>query len=287
MFFRRNRPVIIIIALLIVLLAALIITVGVNRQKQAKTENLAGNVISSVYNGADSASQGAGGFFARLFGRDNTAEENVQLKQRVIQLETENQKLSDVKAENERLKTLLGYTEKYPEYEFAFAEVIARDVDAWQDIFVINAGKNSGIAKDMAVVTADGLAGRVIEAGDNWARVMTVISSENAVSVVVERSREIGIIRGADTYLDGTALCNLYYLPSNTDIVPGDRILTSNQVGVYPNGIAVGEVVEVNIKASTQTYAVLKPYVDFDEIEEVMVIVGGNSDTYEELGEDQ
>lgn len=116
----------------------------------------------------------------------------------------------------------------------------------------------------MSVVCADGLVGRIIEVGANWSKVTAIIDASSEVSVMVERTRDIGVVRGAFSTADDNQL-ELYYLPSGFDLVPGDRIVTSGMSSIFPKSIVVGTVSEVTRRSAegTQSNAIIEPAVDF------------------------
>ena len=93
------------------------------------------------------------------------------------------QAMAEVELENERLSRLLGAQDTYAALDPVYARVIARDAGEWFDTFSINKGTSDGVIVGMAVVSADGLLGKVYEAGLNYAKVISVIDSRSSVAV--------------------------------------------------------------------------------------------------------
>ena len=236
------------------------------------------NAVSSAMEPAVSASYSTAAnireFFRRLFSMRAVDQEYQQLKQRVIELELEHQWAMELQRENESLTGLLGYKERNPEYQYVHAEIIARDPGSWFLEFTINRGSDDGIATDMAVVSKDGLVGRIIEVSDKTSKVLAMIDSRSATASVIERSRDMGIVKGAVSSDSADALVHIYYLPIDADLVPGDKVLTSSQGGIYPKGILIGEVIEVVIQEGKDRYAVVRPAVDFGHLEHLLIITG-------------
>lgn len=233
---------------------------------------------------ASKASDSIIGFFQRIFKTTDADKALEQLSARLAQLEGVAEENEKLRAENERLKELLNYSGVSSDYTFVTAAVIGNSQGIWFDVFTINAGRNKGIQKDMAVVNADGLVGRITEVGATWSKVTSIIDSSTEVSVMVDRTRDIGLTRGTLTAGDDNML-ELYFLASGYDLVPGDVIITNGMGSVYPRGITVGTVTEVARRtegSSADRNAVLQPSVDFGHLEEVMVITG----TGEEEGEE-
>lgn len=125
----------------------------------------------------------------------------------------------------------------------------------------------------MAVVTADGLVGRIYEVGLNYSKVLSIIDSRSSVACVVERTRDNGVMRGKIESGSVDDACNMYYLPANHDVIPGDTVLTSGVDNLYPKGLPVGTVREVSRQTdSTEQYIVISPLADFLHLEEVLVL---------------
>lgn len=238
-------------------------------------ESAVGSVAQPVQTFASNVSNGIVGFFERVFNSTDADKENAQLKLRIAQLEQAEYELEELRLENERLKELLNYAQSNENYEYVTAAVIAKAQGVWFDSFTINAGRTHGIEKDMPVITSAGLVGRVTDVGANWAKVSSIIDSRSTVSVMVERTRDGAMIQGVRES-GSSATLELYYLPSGSDLVPGDIIVTNGLGGVFPKGLAVGTVTEVTRTSdnnSNERNALVQSAVDFNHIEEVMVIV--------------
>ena len=130
----------------------------------------------------------------------------------------------------------------------------------------------NGVDKDMAVVTEKGLVGRVVEAGPNSSKVQLILDPRSSVGTIVQRaeSRVTGIVQGD---MDNPTMPQMVNIPKNADVVEGDVIVTSGFGGVYPKGIIVGLVSSLkNDDGGLLKIGVLKPAVDFQKLEDVMVI---------------
>lgn len=199
--------------------------------------------------------------------RDNQAlrAENEQLRQSSIDT-------TEILAENARLRAMLDYKKTAPQFDFVTAAVVARDPGSWTSVIVINRGTAHGLAKDMPVVTPQGLVGNVVQAYGNTARVQLILDPRSAAGALVQRpeSRVAAIVEGNGARPLSPRMVNL---ARDADILKGDKVVTSGFGGIYPKGLLVGEVVDViNEEGGLLKYAVLKPAVDFDRLEEVFVI---------------
>ncbi len=200
--------------------------------------------------------------------RDNQA-----MREEIENLRRESISNTEIVAENVRLKALLDYRKAAPQFDTVVAAVVARDPAAWTNVIIINRGTAQGVAKDMAVVTPQGLVGSVVQAYNNSAKVQLILDPRSAVGAIVQRpeSRVAAIVEGNPAKPLAPKMINL---ARDADIIKGDKVITSGFGGIYPKGILVGEVTDVvNEEGGLLKYAVLKPAADFDRLEEVAVIL--------------
>lgn len=199
--------------------------------------------------------------------------DNQRLKDENEQLRQANLNVTEIQAENERLRAVLDYKKAAPQFELVVATVIARDPGTWTSTIMINRGHEQGIAKDMPVVTTQGLVGNVVQVYAKTARVQLLLDPRSAVGAIVQRSesRVAAIVEGNGANSFAPRMVNL---SRDADVIKGDKIITSGFGGIYPKGILLGEVTDVvNEEGGLLKYAVLKPAVEFGKLEEVLVIV--------------
>jgi rod shape-determining protein MreC len=268
----NNRPL--VIALVAVMLLALLALLTSGDRTLTFFESAAGTVLQPVQSFASRASDSIISFVESIFNTTDADLENQQLKVYVSQLEQSLNEMESLRQENERLKSLLSFAKSTPDLTYVTGMVIGRSQGIWFDTFTINVGRSQGVEKNMPVVNADGLVGRVSEVGATWCKVIALVDSSTNVSVMVERTRDNGMVRGLLQAGTATDSLELYYLPSDSDLTPGDKIVTSGIGGMYPKGLVVGEVSEVSRSGESASNAIVIPAVDFRHIEEVMVVVG-------------
>jgi rod shape-determining protein MreC len=175
--------------------------------------------------------------------------------------------LREMQQENSRLRKLLDFTSSH-QLQSVIARVIAKDVSSEFRAVRINRGENSGIRKNMAVITEEGVVGRVLRTTKTTADVVTILDLLSAVDSIVERSRARGIVEGMTD-----EVCQLKFVIRTDDIEPGDLLITSGLGGIFPKGIPVGTVSKANRKAYGISQEVeVRPSVDFSRLEEVMVV---------------
>ena len=200
--------------------------------------------------------------------------DNQKLRAENDELRQNNLNVTEIAAENARLKAMLDYKKGVPQFDLVTAAVVGRDPGNWTSTIIINRGTADGVTKDMAVVAPQGLIGSVVTAYANVAKVQLVLDPRSAVGALVQRpeSRVAAIVEGHS----GTPLTpRMVNIARDADIVKGDKLITSGFGGIYPKGLLIGEVIDiVNEEGGLLKYAVLNPAVDFDRLEEVSVIVG-------------
>jgi len=236
-------------------------------------ENAVGSLVTPIQNAVFSATGWVRDKISDLTDAGRLRSEYEQLQVENMQLQYQLSQLQEEARENERLTALLDARSRYDTLEPIYAKVIAKGAGRWFDLFSINRGQLSGVAKGMAVISADGLVGRVYEVGLNYAKVICIINADSAVSCLIERTRDNGIMRGQLSAGSNDDSCRMYYVPSVNDIMPGDSVVSSGLDGVYPKGLVVGTVTEVSRQSDTSDqYLVVRPAADFQHIEEVLVL---------------
>ncbi|MEI6100475.1 MAG: rod shape-determining protein MreC [Eubacteriales bacterium] len=268
--FFRNKPLVVTVILVIIILALLVSTSGM--QDISGGQTVAGGVFIPVqrffYQITDSLSSSV----QKTFNTSDLEKENQDLKDQLSNLKSELSDYDELQKENVRLTKLLDYEQKQVNYKFKVANIVAKDPGIWFDSFTINLGSNDGLSVDMPVVTPDGVIGRVEEVGLNWSKVMTIIDGRSGASSIIDRTRDIGSVRGRMESEPSDPLLDMDLLPMDTDIQVGDNVLTSGVGGIYPKGLTIGQVVEVGTE-SNQKKVVIKSTVDFRNLEEVLVMV--------------
>jgi rod shape-determining protein MreC len=184
----------------------------------------------------------------------------------------DNQVLREDKMELRRLRSLLGFRDiSLDKYQMVGARVIARSPNNWYRNIVIDKGTDSGIRKGMAVISPHGLVGRVASVSRESAHVDLIIHREIAVGAIVQENRETqGIVEG----LGISQNLRMVNIPYYSTIKEGYHIITSGLSESYPKGINIGRVKEVELQPDgILLSALVEPSVDFDKLEEVLVIV--------------
>jgi rod shape-determining protein MreC len=205
----------------------------------------------------------------------SVSKENNALKNALAACREQNNACQETAMANARLRALVGLKEKSP-YQMSAAEVIAKDPSPWYKTVVINKGTDDGVAAGFPVVVPEGVAGYVVSAGKNNAKVLLIIDRNSAVDALVQRTRARGLVQGmAGGVAGGVAggLCRFDYALRKLDIRVGDTVVTSGFDGIYPKGFRIGSISKiVRRNAGLFQEVEVTPYADFTKIEEVMIL---------------
>lgn len=200
--------------------------------------------------------------------------ENEELKEKNTKLANELIEYESLKDEVERLREALNFTESKNNYNYVGVNIIGYSGTSLSDGYIIDKGSNDGIAKNMVVVSSKGLVGKVTKVSSNFAIVQSILNENIAVAVIDQQTREaVGVLQGLSDKKDNN-MPVVYNLPINSDVKEGDIIITSGLGKIYPKEIPVGTIVSVeedNVKVMKS--AVVEPFVNFNELEELFVVI--------------
>ncbi|MBN1047594.1 rod shape-determining protein MreC [Clostridium botulinum] len=269
--FLKNKLAVTIIVLSVAFLGLIVYTV--KRDNKTVIENGASNALKPaqtlIYKATNRVKETLDFFLNFSEVKDQSKKltvENEELKSKLIQY-------SDLEEENERLRSIVNFAEQNNNYNYIGCDIIGYSGGNFLDGYIVNKGENEGIKKGMVVMAAQGLVGQVTSVGSNWSIVQSLINENIAVSVMVESTREsTGYLKG---YKDNKNrnLAKVYNLPIDSEVKEGDVIITSGVGMIYPKEIKIGEVTHVEEdKIKVMKSAVVKPYVDFNKLEELFIV---------------
>lgn len=170
--------------------------------------------------------------------------ENEELRKQVAKLETALADTYTNEIEIERLKNLANVIETSPDLQYVAADVISISADGFGSTFSVNKGTLDGIKRNSVVVSCDGLVGKVTDIGLNWATVTAITDPSMSVGATVKRSEATGVTEG-DVSLRAKGLLRLSYLTADASVIRGDIVFTSGLGGVFPAGILIGRITDV------------------------------------------
>jgi rod shape-determining protein MreC len=201
-----------------------------------------------------------------------------QLEEQLNQASVDTVRVRELQIENTQLREQLEYKQANPDYAIVGAtvlednpnraRVIGQDPSTLVNYILIDQGSADGIVEGMPVVTPAGLVGRVSSVGTSWSRVLLITDVSSSVNAVVQSSRATGIVQG-----QGNDRLLMRYLPLGEAVKENDIILTSGIGAQFPKRLVVGQVVQVNRRDTDLfTEAILRPSVDFNRLEYVLVL---------------
>lgn len=188
-------------------------------------------------------------------------DENRQLRDENARLVQWVQEARRLGVENATLRAQLEYVPD-KRSQFVTARVVADTGGAYFRSLLINAGARHFIRRGQAVIWQGGLIGRIAEVGERTSRVLLMTDINSRIPVVIESTGDRAIVRG-----DNSSRPVLQFLPGNSPISPGDRIVTSGHGGVYPPGLAVGTVAQ-----ASETVISVQPFVDISQLNQAVVL---------------
>jgi rod shape-determining protein MreC len=246
-FIKKNRKFLSILFLFILLFWLLTIQVKNGRFTFMERPVLAisgffERIISWPFNTVVSIGKG----YVLLVG---TQQENQRLRTENDKMLLENAVMNELQLENERLRDALDFKRLYPPTD-VMAQVIGKESSPASSTITLNKGADQGIRKDMAVITAHGVVGKVHAVLPGTSKVLLLTDPGCTIAVRVMRNREEGLLEA------------------------GDLLVTSGLDGVFPKGLAVARVVNVSKHEAIAFQTILaEPAVSFSRLEEALVLI--------------
>src|SRR5579862_5507071 len=210
---------------------------------------------------------GSGRLWHNYFYLRGVRAENRQLKEQIEQMRLDQVRLADDAAQARRLQTLLSFKEQFISRTVA-AQVIGSSGSDLSRIVYIDKGEKAGIERDMAVITADGIVGKVLLVYPSVAQVLLINDQSSGVGALLEKSRLQGVLRGT-----ANGEVTLERVMSDEQVVPGETVLTSGGDQIFPKGLPVGTVMKVGNGKDLFLNIKIRPAANLSKLEEVLVLV--------------
>ena len=191
--------------------------------------------------------------------------QNAELRAEVEELERQLLKQRDLLGEVDRLREAVDYAGTVTS-EVVVADILYIDHASWLQTMIVYVG-DEPVAVNQAVAARGGLVGRVVVVAGSYAKVQLLTDRASSIGGMVERTRRQGLVRG-----QGGGHLTLDFVPLQEDVRAGDRIVTSGIDGVYPRGIAIGSVSQVDSSSELFFRLDMAPAVDFGSLEKVYIL---------------
>jgi rod shape-determining protein MreC len=197
----------------------------------------------------------------------NARVENRQLRDELGQLQLQNRELQSEAAEAKRLALLLDFREAHPEASMLAAQVIGASADPASHTLFINRGARDHLRPNLAVITPDGIVGKLVEVFPTTSQVLLMNDKESGVGALFADSRTHGVVKGT-----GDPDPRMDYVVNDDKVRPGETILTSGDDRIFPKGLLVGTVIDAAPGNPFQVIRV-QPAARLDRLEDVIVLL--------------
>ena len=192
--------------------------------------------------------------------------ENRELKQQIEQMRIEQVRMSQDADQARRLQALLAFKEQFISQTRA-AQVIGSSGSEQSRSIYIDKGENAGIKPDMAVITADGVVGKVLHVYRSTSLVLLINDQSSGVGAILEKSRLQGILRGT-----ASGEIGMEKVMSDEQVAAGEVVLTSGGDRIFPKGLPLGRVTRVAPGSDLFLNIEVKPAANLSKLEEVLVV---------------
>jgi rod shape-determining protein MreC len=210
--------------------------------------------------------QGISNLWHNYFYLRGVRQENRDLKLQIERLRIEQVRLNEDAEQARRLQALLGFKEQFISKTLA-AQVIGSSGSEQSRSIYIDKGTHEGVRPDMAVITAEGVVGKVLRAFKTTSQVLLINDQTSGVGSILEKSRLQGVLRGTPV---GEVV--LEKVMSDETVQPGEKVVTSGGDQIFPKGLPVGTVTKVSPGPELFLNIRVKPAADLSRLEEVLVI---------------
>jgi rod shape-determining protein MreC len=264
-----NRYRNITVLLLVILAQLVLIAVQVRNDRDVRMVRVWSiTAITPLARVLEAVRGGTSGIFRNYILMHDAREDNHRLQSEVDRLKMENVFLKTEIATADRAKALVAFQARTQSKTIA-ARIIAAGAGANSKVVFVDRGSGSGVEKGMAVVTPDGIVGKVIAAYPTASEVMLVTDPEFAAGVVSQKNHAAGTLKG-----QGQSNCKVDYLPSEEKVEVGEWFYTSGDDRIFPKGFPVG-LVRVVRASSPYQEVMVQPSALEQPLEAVLIVLEG------------
>ena len=278
-FFERYRNLLVLLALLMAQILVLAMQVRRTGTGQSAVDSgdsgsvrllrlWANGLVSPPERAIHSSKLGVSWMWENYFDLRHVRQQNQELQKTVDRLRLEQAALLEDARQGQRLQALLKFQEKYI-FKTLAAQVIGSSGTDLSRVFYLDKGKDAGLERDMAVITPDGIVGKVRDVFPHSAQVLVINDQSSGAGVILESTRVRGILRG-----NASGQPQIVDVLADQRIKPGERILTAGGDQIFPRGLPVGTVEKVvpDPERDSFIYVIVKPAAHLDRLDEVLVI---------------
>lgn len=234
-----------------------------------RVQNFAVSVVAPLQDGVARAFRPVGDFLSGLSQIGDLRSENARLQRELEQVKVEQRRFPELLRENKDLRELIKQKD-WTQGPTVGARVIGVGPSNHEWTAFLDKGRSDGLREDMAVVSSEGLVGRLVLVGGSYSKVLLMIDPEHSVGARLTGSGETGVLSGRseDNLL-------LEFIDTDVPVAVGETVVTSGyDRGIYPPGIPVGRIASVKASRDRLTKtATVKPFVDFTRLDNVLILL--------------
>lgn len=265
----RVGAAVIAVVLIVVLATALL------HGRAGLLSNMTGALTSPIGRAASAAVEWIEGLYGYIYQYDQLVAENNDLRAQLAQARQAAIEAAELKDENDRLRELQHFAEKHTDYVLESTRITEWSSSNWESTFRISKGSSNATnpieVGDCVITEYGALVGQIIEEGDTWCTVRTIIDSGIDVGALVGEAGAVGMCVGDFALMQDNKL-RLTYLSENAQLVEGEAVLTSGR-GSIPQGLIIGYISNVLSEGNGQTiYGVVEPACDLTSLTQVFII---------------
>lgn len=208
-----------------------------------------------------------GGFWSGYIALRSARSENEKLRLELGELRLRNRELESQAGEAQRLSALLSFREAHPETQMLAAQVILASADLSSHTLLLNRGERDRVRRNQAVITPDGIVGKIVDVFPSTAQVLLINDKDSGVGALLADTRTHGVVKG-----NGDPQPRMDYVVNDEKVHAGELILTSGEDRIFPKGLLVGTVADASPAYPFQTIRV-QPGARLDRLEDVLILL--------------
>jgi rod shape-determining protein MreC len=266
--------------LLLVFLALCIVVITLDFREQAggpleKARDFSLAIVAPIQKGLTTVTRPIGNFFSSIGDLSHLRSDNAKLRTELANLQSQAGEARSVIGENAQLRRLMDLSASYVTAHRVFAQVVGRVPSNYKWAVFLDKGTRDGVRTDMAVVNADGLVGKIVQATPHTATVLLLIDPQAGAGARIEGIGDTGVIQGEG----GSESLKLSFISPNADVTVGDTVITSGyDRGVFPPQIPIGVVDKVSVNSARLEKSIsVTPFANFTSLDVVQVLVGSGA----------
>jgi rod shape-determining protein MreC len=263
--------------LLLIFLALCIVVITLDFREQTggpleRARDFSLAIVAPIQRGLTTVTRPVGNFFSSIGDLSNLRSDNAHLRTQLANLKSQIDQARSVIGENDQLRKQMDLSASYITADRVFAQVDGRVPSNYKWAVFLDKGTQDGIRTDMAVINADGLVGKIVQATPHTSTVLLLIDPQAGAGARLQGVGDTGVIQGEG----GSESLKLSFIDPNATVAVGDQVVTSGyDRGIFPPQIPIGTVNRVAVNgAQLEKDITVTPYVNFTSLDVVQVLVG-------------